>query len=83
MEVHNSARDRRRQPAARREETPPIGKTGAEFPGFLTEAFMSAWTCSLGWFRFTVSDSTAGSQKMYRESFRVASTTLSIHPLVL
>src|SRR6185295_15547940 len=57
--VFTTQRDRRQTPAARNEETPPDGKTGAEFPRFETEGLMSAWTCVLGWFRFTVSDSTA------------------------
>jgi len=43
----------------RARKSPRVGKTGAEFPGFFTEGLMSSWTCSLGWFRFTVSDSTA------------------------
>ena len=34
-------------------------KTGAEFPRCLMEDLMSIWTCVLGWFRFTVPDSTA------------------------
>ena len=47
------------QPPARTAEKPPFGKTGAEFPRFFTEDHMSIWTCVLGWFRFTVPDSTA------------------------
>ena len=52
-------RDRRQLPAARHDEQPPAGKTGAEFPRCLTEDLMSIWTYVLGWFRFTVPDSTA------------------------
>ncbi len=46
-------------PAARHAQKPPLGKTGAEFPRFLMEECMSIWTCALGWFRFTVPNSTA------------------------
>jgi hypothetical protein len=55
----HAARDRRRQLPTRTAESPPFGKTGAEFPRFLMEDLMSIWTCVLGWFRFTVPDSTA------------------------
>ena len=43
--VSTAHRNSRARQAARTTEKSPDGKTGAGFPGFLTEGLMNSWTC--------------------------------------